>query len=108
MLENPFSPRLLKKVQTTHPTDGYPAARDAPGTHRTGVAHRRWVGGVLSPYVAAPRERAGYQSGGWVRPVGLFQQPVSLNPKFSAAEDTQRQYLGPRTPREVGRLRETE
>ena len=45
MLKNPFSPRLLKKVQTTHPTDGYPAARDA----RCGC-----------PYAAAPRERTGY------------------------------------------------
>jgi hypothetical protein len=45
-------------------------ARDARGTHR------RWVGGVLSPYVAAPRERAGYPSGGWVPQMGLFQQPA--------------------------------
>ena len=26
MLKNPFSPRLIKKVQNTHPSDGYPAA----------------------------------------------------------------------------------
>ena len=34
------------------------------------------VRGVLGPYVAAPRERAGYPSGGWVPQMGLFQQPV--------------------------------
>ena len=62
MLKNPFSPRLLKKVQTTHPTDGYPAARDArcgcpyaaagypsdgcraPGAgYPPQVGHRRWA-----------------------------------------------------------------
>jgi hypothetical protein len=39
MLKNPLSPRLLKKVQM-------------PGGTRGAVR------GVLSPYVAAPRERA--------------------------------------------------
>ena len=29
LLKYLFLSRLLKKVQTTHPTDGYPAARDA-------------------------------------------------------------------------------
>ena len=53
MLKNPFSPKLLKKVQTTHPTDGYPAASPMgwlPGEVR----------GVLCTYAAALPERAGY------------------------------------------------
>ena len=49
MLKNPFSPRLLKKVQMQ------------------GGAPIRWVPGavrdVLSPYVAAPRERANAADG---------------------------------------------
>src|SRR5574337_615075 len=53
MLKNPFSPRLLKKAQmqggvtqqmgTRYPSAGWVQVRD-----------------VLRPYVAAPRERAGY------------------------------------------------
>ena len=45
MLENSFSARLLKKVQMQ-------------GGARCAGTHRRWVGGVLSSYVAAPRGRA--------------------------------------------------
>ena len=45
----------------------------APGTHPLGWVQVR---GVLGPYVAAPRERAGYPSGGWVPQMGLFQQPA--------------------------------
>ena len=47
MLKNPFSPRLLKKVQMQ---GGAPIFRWVPGEAR----------GVLSPYVAAPRECAGH------------------------------------------------
>ena len=60
MLKNSFSARLLKKVQV-----------------QGGV--RCEVRGVLGPYVAAPRERAGYPSGGWVPQMGLFQQPEEGN-----------------------------
>jgi hypothetical protein len=49
---NSLLPRLLKKVQVQ------------------GEAR-----GVLGTYVAEPRERAGYPSGGWVPQMGLFQQP---------------------------------
>ena len=59
MLKNPFSLRLIKKVQTTHPTDGYPAARDArceaylvrtsqPGTHLMGVERANAADGPFS------------------------------------------------------------
>ena len=34
--------RLLKKVQTTHPSDGYPAARERAG-YPPEVGHRRWA-----------------------------------------------------------------
>jgi hypothetical protein len=44
MLKNPFSPRLLKKVQMQGGARGE-------------------VRGVLSPYVAAPRERANAADG---------------------------------------------
>ena len=56
MLKNPVPARLLKKVQNTHPSDGYPAAGDppneayfmyaamsAPGTRLTGDQRRRWA-----------------------------------------------------------------
>ncbi len=51
LLKRPFSPRLLKKAQVqgaaTHPLDGYPAE----------------TRGVLSTYVAAPRERGNVADG---------------------------------------------
>ncbi len=67
MLKNSFSARLLKKVQMQ---GGAPIFRWVPGEVR----------GVLSPYVAVPRERAGYPSGGWVPQMGLFQQPDRAGP----------------------------
>ena len=70
MPKNQLSPRLLKKVQmqggVTHPSGWVPGG----------------VRGVLTPYVASPRERAGYPSGGWApirmgtRQMGVFQQPA--------------------------------
>jgi hypothetical protein len=45
MLNNPLFCGLLKKVQM-------------PGGVRGAGSPRKWVGGVLRPYVAAPRERA--------------------------------------------------
>jgi hypothetical protein len=60
MLKNSFSVRLLKKAQVQ---DG------EPGTHPLGWVQVR---GVLSAYAAAPRERAGYPSEGWVLADGPF------------------------------------
>jgi hypothetical protein len=51
MLKNPFSPRLLKKVQMQG---------GAPGTHPPGWVQVR---GVLGPYAAAPRERTNAADG---------------------------------------------
>jgi hypothetical protein len=50
MLKNPFSPRLLKKVQMQ---GGAPIFRWVPGEVR----------GVLGPYAAAPRKRANAADG---------------------------------------------
>ena len=44
VLKNSLLPRLLKKLQMQ-------------GGARGAGTHQRWVGGVLGPYVAAPRER---------------------------------------------------
>jgi len=61
LLKNPLMPRLLKKTQmqggATHPLDGYPPR----GTHR------RWVGGVLGLYAAAPHPSARWADGYPVR-----------------------------------------
>ena len=58
--ENSFSGRLIKKAQVqgavTHPDRWVPAE----------------ARGVLSTYVAAPRERRGYPSAGWVPADGPF------------------------------------
>ena len=61
MLKNSFSTRLLKKVQMQG---------GAPGTHPLGWVQVR---GVLSPYVAAPRERAGTHPEDGCPQMGLFQ-----------------------------------
>jgi hypothetical protein len=53
LMKNPFSARPLNKVRMQ------------------GGAR-----GVLGSYAAAPRERAGYPSGGWVPQMSLFQRPA--------------------------------
>ena len=65
MLKNPFSPRLLKKVQTTHPADGYPAARDARAPTE---------GGSEAYLVRTSQRRASAPT----PQMGLFQQPARI------------------------------
>ena len=65
LLKNPLSPRLLKKVQMQG---------GAPCTHPPGWVQVR---GVLSSYVAAPRERGGTHPKDGSPQMGLFQQPAS-------------------------------
>ena len=77
--ENPFSPRLLKKVLNTHPSDGYPAAREA----------RAPTEGGSEAYLVRTSQRRASARG--TRPedgspqMGLFQQPARSGPPRSDA-----------------------
>ena len=79
------------------------AARDARGTHR------RWDGGVLGPYVAAPRQRANAApaaAGRRGKMPGLFQRPARAGfPRTRVAQAAQK---GPDARRRAkGRVRRT-
>ena len=83
----PFSPWLLKKVQATHPSDGYPGAspiRWVPGTHPQDGHPSEWVPGARrtsSVRRSAARARrvptgSGWPTGGGSPQMGLCQQPA--------------------------------
>jgi len=65
MLRYAFSPRLIKKVQTTHPSDGSPGG--APGTHPQDGCRCETYSSVRAPQrrASAPTPQ-----------MGLFQQPA--------------------------------